>query len=131
MYECRRTTKGRALRWRCKACLKDFSITSGTLFAFHKMPLRSYLMAVAIFCNEVKGKSMMALSSEVRQRLKAYSEEVAFHMVSVGHDRIATASRRLAQTGVSAPAVRLNYGLSDGSASPWVPGEICCGIVQG
>src|SRR4051812_41393646 len=51
-----------APRWRCKACRKDFSITSGTLSAFHKMPLRSYLMAIAIFANEVKGKSMLALS---------------------------------------------------------------------
>ena len=24
-----------APRWRCKACRKDFSVTSGTLFAFH------------------------------------------------------------------------------------------------
>jgi hypothetical protein len=45
VYACRRP--GRAQRWRCKACQKDFSITSGTLFAFHKMPLRAYLLAVA------------------------------------------------------------------------------------
>src|SRR5216110_397161 len=37
-----------APRWRCKACRKDFSVTSGTLFAFHKLPLRSYLLAIAI-----------------------------------------------------------------------------------
>src|SRR5205823_3485065 len=54
-----------APRWRCKACRKDFSVTSGTLFAFHKMPLRAYLMAVAVFCNEVKGKSMLALSRDL------------------------------------------------------------------
>jgi hypothetical protein len=41
--------------WRCKACRGDFSITSGTLFAWHKLPLRTYLLAVAAFCNEVKG----------------------------------------------------------------------------
>ena len=46
-----------APRWRCKTCRKDFSVTSGTLFASHKMPLRSYLAATAIFVNEVKGKS--------------------------------------------------------------------------
>jgi transposase-like protein len=63
VYACRRP--GRAPRWRCKACRKDFSVTSGTLFAFHKMPLRSYLLAVAIFCNEVKGKSMLALSRDL------------------------------------------------------------------
>jgi hypothetical protein len=37
-------------RWRCKACRGDFSITSATLFAWHKLPLRSYLLAVAAFC---------------------------------------------------------------------------------
>jgi hypothetical protein len=35
VWACRRP--GRAPRWRCKACQKDFSITSGTLFAFHKL----------------------------------------------------------------------------------------------
>ncbi len=39
----------------CYACRRDFSITSGTLFAWHKLPLRTYLLAVAGFCNEVKG----------------------------------------------------------------------------
>ncbi len=55
VYECRRPNG--SLRFRCKSCRKDFSITSGTLFAFHKMPLQTYLAAIAIFCNEVKGKS--------------------------------------------------------------------------
>jgi transposase-like protein len=54
-----------ALRWQCKACFKDFSLTSGTLFASRKMPLRAYLLAVAIFCNEVKGKSMLAMSRDL------------------------------------------------------------------
>jgi transposase-like protein len=59
-----------AARWRCKACRKDFSVTSGTLFAFHKMPLQSYLMAIAIFANEVKGKSMLALSRDLGTQYK-------------------------------------------------------------
>jgi transposase-like protein len=63
VYECRKASG--ALRWRCKACRKDFSVTSGTLFAFHKMPLRSYLAAIAIFINEVKGKSALALSRDL------------------------------------------------------------------
>src|SRR5712692_6752665 len=62
-YECRRP-KGN-LRFRCSACAKDFSITSGTLFASHKLPLRGYLAAIAIFCNEVKGKSMLAMSRDL------------------------------------------------------------------
>jgi transposase-like protein len=63
VYECRRPSG--ALRFRCKACRQDFSITSGTLFAFHKMPLRQYLAATAIFINEVKGKSALALSRDI------------------------------------------------------------------
>src|SRR5712675_271754 len=62
-YDCRRL-KG-APRFRCKGCKKDFSITSGTLFASHKLPLRCYLAAIAIFCNEVKGKSALALSRDL------------------------------------------------------------------
>jgi transposase-like protein len=68
VYSCRRPNG--APRWRCKACRKDFSVTSGTLFAFHKLPLRSYLLAIAIFCNEVKGKSMLALSRDLGTQYK-------------------------------------------------------------
>jgi transposase-like protein len=52
-------------RYRCKACVRDFTVTSGTLFASHKKPLRDYLAAIAIFCNEVKGKSALALSRDL------------------------------------------------------------------
>jgi transposase-like protein len=68
VYECRRPNG--ALRFRCKACRGDFSITSGTLFAFHKMPLRTYLAAIAIFINEVKGKSALALSRDLGVQYK-------------------------------------------------------------
>jgi hypothetical protein len=47
-YDCRRSPE--TTRWRCKACRADFSITSGTLFAWHKLPLKTYLMAIAAFC---------------------------------------------------------------------------------
>ena len=57
-YACPRSATH--LRWRCKACRGDFSITSGTLFAWHKLPLRTYLLAVVAFCNEVKGMSLAA-----------------------------------------------------------------------
>ena len=62
-YEYRRETG--ALAFECKACKAHFSITSGTLFASHKLPLRMYLAAIAVFCNEVKGKSMLALSRDL------------------------------------------------------------------
>ena len=95
-YECRRPNK--SLRFRCKACAKDFTITSGTLFAAHKMPLRSYLAAIALFCNEVKGKSMLAMSRDLGISYKAafvlghkmregMSEELkGRHLGGVGHE---------------------------------------------
>ena len=67
-YDCRRL-KG-APRFRCRACKKDFTLTSGTLFASHKLPLRCYLAAIAIFCNEVKGKSALALSRDLNVSYK-------------------------------------------------------------
>ena len=67
-YEARRPNG--ALRFRCKACRKDFSLTSGTLFAFHKLPLQTYLAAIVIFCNEVKGKSALALSRDLGVQYK-------------------------------------------------------------
>ncbi len=68
-YDCRRPNG--APRFRCRACGKDFSITSGTLFASHKLPLRAYLAAIAIYCNEVKGKSMLAMSRDLGLSYKA------------------------------------------------------------
>jgi transposase-like protein len=69
VYECRRP-KG-LLRWRCKACRKDFTVTSGTLFASRKLSLRDYLAAIAISLNEVKGKSSLALSRDLDCQYKA------------------------------------------------------------
>src|SRR6202048_3339782 len=62
-YEARRPNG--SLRFRCKGCKKDFTVTSGTLFASHKLPLKSYLAAIAVFCNAVKGKSALALSRDL------------------------------------------------------------------
>lgn len=59
-----------APRFRCQDCGYDFSPTSGTLFAHHKLPIRTYLAAIAIFCNEVKGKSALALSRDLGVQYK-------------------------------------------------------------
>ena len=68
VYSCRRPNG--APRWRCKACRKDFSVTSGTIFASRKLPLKLYLLAISIFCNEVKGKSMLAMSRDLGVQYK-------------------------------------------------------------
>ena len=68
-YECRRPSG--SLRFRCRACKQDFSITSGTLFASHKKPLRVYLAAIVLYANEVKGKNALALSRDLGTSYKA------------------------------------------------------------
>ncbi len=51
--------------WKCKACQHQFSVTSGTIFASHKRPLRDYLLAIAIFVNGAKGHSALQLSRDL------------------------------------------------------------------
>jgi len=36
--------------WKCQPCHHQFSVTSGTIFASHKLLVRDYLAAIAIFC---------------------------------------------------------------------------------
>lgn len=49
----------------CKACTKQFSVTSRTVFAAHKLPIRSYLMAIALFVNGAKGYSALQMSRDL------------------------------------------------------------------
>src|SRR6185369_15632642 len=42
-----------------------FSVTSGTIFASHKLPIRDYLLAIAIFVNGAKGHSALQLSRDL------------------------------------------------------------------
>jgi transposase-like protein len=51
--------------FRCKACRRQFSVTSGTLFHSRKMPITQYLAAVAIFVNAVKGVSALQLGRDL------------------------------------------------------------------
>ena len=69
VYEYRRETGTPCFE--CKECKAHFSITSGTLFASRKLSLKVYLAAICLFCNEVKGKSMLAMSRELGLSYKA------------------------------------------------------------
>ncbi|SLN77174.1 Transposase zinc-ribbon domain protein [Roseovarius gaetbuli] len=50
--------------YKCKGCAKQFSITSGTIFASRKLQVRDILAAIAIFINGAKGYSALQLSRE-------------------------------------------------------------------
>src|SRR5437868_2118002 len=50
---------------RCKGCSHQFTVTSGSIFASRKMPIRDYLLAIAIFVNGAKGHSALQLSRDL------------------------------------------------------------------
>ncbi len=56
--------------WKCKACNHQFSVTSGTIFASHKLPVRDYLAAICIFVNAVKGISALQLGRDLNVQYK-------------------------------------------------------------
>lgn len=54
-------------KWRCasKLCRREFSVTSGTIFASRKLCLQDILLAVAHFVKAAKGLSAIRLSQEL------------------------------------------------------------------
>jgi len=57
-------------QYRCKECFHTFSVTSNTLFASHKKPLKVYLLAIALFVNGVKSISALQLSRDLDVQYK-------------------------------------------------------------
>jgi ribosomal protein L37AE/L43A len=51
--------------WECSACRKQFSVTAGTIFHSRKLPIGSYLLAIAIFVNGAKGHAALHLSRDL------------------------------------------------------------------
>ena len=43
--------------FKCKSCHRQFSVTSGTLFASRKLPFQVLLLAIGLFVNAAKGIS--------------------------------------------------------------------------
>src|SRR5882757_4825014 len=56
--------------FKCKGCQHQFSATSGTIFASRKLPVRDYLLAIAIFVNGAKGHSALQLSRDLDVQYK-------------------------------------------------------------
>ncbi|WP_370881891.1 IS1595 family transposase [Labrys wisconsinensis] len=57
--------------YKCKACAHQFSVTSGAIFASRKLPIRDYLLAIAIFVNGAKGHSALQLSRDLDCQYKS------------------------------------------------------------
>jgi transposase-like protein len=57
--------------FKCKGCGHQFSITSGTVFASRKMPVRDILLAIALFVNGAKGMSALQMSRNLDVQYKS------------------------------------------------------------
>ena len=57
-------------QFKCKECASFFSVTSGTIFHGHKLPLQTILMAICIFVNAAKGISALQLSRDLDVQYK-------------------------------------------------------------
>ena len=80
------------VRWKCSACRKKFSVTSGTIFHSRKLAIRDYLAVIALFCNGVKGTSALQMSRNMNINPK--SAFVLLHKLreAMGAEIAATAS---------------------------------------
>lgn len=56
--------------FKCKDCRKQFSLTSGTLFASYKLPLRDYIAAIFLFANGAKGVSALQIGRDLNVSYK-------------------------------------------------------------
>lgn len=67
----RKTGEQRKRRlFKCAACLKQFSPTSGTIFASRKMEYRDILFAIAIWSNGAKGISALQMARDLNVQHK-------------------------------------------------------------
>ncbi|HYN46390.1 MAG TPA: IS1595 family transposase [Allosphingosinicella sp.] len=57
-------------RFKCAACRIIFSLTSGTLFASYKRPLRDYIAAIFLFANGAKGVSALQIGRDLNVSYK-------------------------------------------------------------
>ncbi len=56
--------------YKCKACGSQYSLTTATIFASRKLPIRDLLAATAIFVNGAKGYSALQLSRDLDVQYK-------------------------------------------------------------
>lgn len=56
--------------FKCQGCGHQFSITSGTIFASRKLPVRDILLAMALFVNAAKGMSALQLGRDLDVQYK-------------------------------------------------------------
>lgn len=56
--------------WKCRACRRRFTVTSGTLFHGRKLAIRDILAAIALFVNGASGVSALRMARELNVQHK-------------------------------------------------------------
>ncbi len=97
--------------WECRECGHVFSVTSGTLFASRKLPIRDYLLAIAIFVNGAKGHSALQLSRDLDCQYK--TAFVMAHKI-----REAMAAEGVERVGGEGKTVEIDGGYFGGYVKP-------------
>jgi len=83
------------LIWKCKGCDHQFSVTSRTILAGRKLPIRTYLLVIALFASAAKGISTIQAS-----RYLGVSYKSAFVLLHKLREAIGAGSRDLKLSGV-------------------------------
>ncbi|MBP2316947.1 IS1595 family transposase [Azospirillum soli] len=91
---CYDVSRGSRPRYRCRDCRKDFTPTSGTLFASHKLPISVYLAAIVLFVNAAKGISALQLGRDLD-----ISYKTAFVLCHKLREAMATETRGMIADG--------------------------------
>ena len=84
------------VRWKCSACRRKFSVTSGTLFHSRKLAIREYLATIALFTGGVKGVAALRMARDMNINPK--SAFVLLHKLREAMGAEITASGELAGT---------------------------------
>jgi transposase-like protein len=73
--------------FKCKGCGHQFSVTSGTIFSSRKLPMRDYLMAIAILGLEMKQAGPDAPAYEAHGARVVGIKPARFHHRGPGRQR--------------------------------------------
>lgn len=57
--------------FKCKYCAKQFTATSNTVLAYHKMPFRDLLLVIALFVHKPKGAPALEIVSWIKRDYRA------------------------------------------------------------
>ncbi|MDE2228961.1 MAG: IS1595 family transposase [Alphaproteobacteria bacterium] len=97
--------------YKCQGCKHQFTITSGTIFASRKLPVRDILLAIAIFVNGAKGHSALQLSRDLNVQYK--TAFVLAHKI-----REAIASEGVSKVGGNGKPVEIDGAYFGGYIKP-------------